>query len=100
MHNHEIKIHLVSGVGVRPGPMRTLSVGDTVRYTSPDGKVRVEFAGPSPYAVNDVADSAEHTLQNAGTFVFKCFITPAGSTEEVGWSPSDPGAGGEHDVHS
>src|SRR4051812_30920845 len=96
--HHEIKLHLKPGVGVRPGVMRKLHVGDTVRYTSPDGAARVEFAGESPFLATSVAGSSTHTLEKPGRFVFKCFITPTGSTHEVGWGPADPGAGGEHDV--
>ena len=78
--------------------MNALGVGDTVRYSSPDGKVRVAFDAATPYDVSRVGDSETRTLKQAGRFRFSCFITPTGSTTEVGWSPSDPDAGGEHEV--
>src|SRR5258708_1261955 len=95
--HHEIKINLKDG-SVRPGPCKPLRVGDTVRYTSADGKARVAFPDGSPYEVAELSDSQNHTTQTAGKFTFNCFVTPAGSTEEVGWGLSDPEAGGEHDV--
>jgi len=95
--HHEIKINL-NGGSVRPGPYKPLKVGDTVRYTSPEGKARVEFPAGSPYDVREVKDSESHTIRNGGKYTFNCFVTPAGSTEEVGWGADDPDAGGEHDV--
>ena len=95
--HHEIKINLTDG-RVRPDPTDTLEVGDTVRYSSPDGKARVAFLGKSPYEVSEVGDSETHTLCQGGHYTFNCFVTPTGSKNEVGWGPGDPDAGGVHDV--
>ena len=42
--HHEIEIHLENG-NVRVDKSKILRVGDTVRYSSPDGKARVFFPG-------------------------------------------------------
>ncbi|SRR5579885_2441825 len=95
--DHEIQLKLVSGF-VRPDPTNILVVGQTVRYCSPDGKARIVFPTETPYTVNVVHDSEVHTLTAPGRFGFQCFVTPHGSTKEIGWNPADPKAGGEHDV--
>ncbi|MCU1235351.1 MAG: hypothetical protein JWP63_3318 [Candidatus Solibacter sp.] len=97
MAHHEVKIMLAKE-GVRPGTLEVLAVGDTVRYSSPHGKARVLFQGPTPYAVSEAKDGETHTLVRGGKFPFACFVTPTGSKQEVGWTPEDPKAGGEHDV--
>ena len=97
MAHHEISIMLLKE-GVRPGAPEVLEVGDTVRYTSPHGKARVLFQGPTPYEVSEVRDGEVKTLMRGGRFPFACFVKPTGSETEVGWSPANPEAGGEHDV--
>ena len=98
-NHHEIKIHLTKGK-VRSDKSPVLRVGDTVRYSSPDGKARVFFPSGSPYAVSKISDAHKHTLKKPGKFEYQCFITPSGEKAELGWSPKTPAAGGEHDVHS
>jgi len=95
--HHEVEIR-VEKEGVRPGALEVLRVGDTVRYSSPNGKARVLFQGPTPYEVSEVRDGEVKTLMTSGRFPFACFVKPTGSDQEVGWSPSNPNAGGEHDV--
>ena len=41
----------------------------------------------SPYAVSKIRDTHKHTVKKPGQFEFRCFITPAGGTKEVGWTP-------------
>jgi hypothetical protein len=97
-NHHEIKIHLVGGLSVETETAPILHVGDTVHYSSLDGKARVFFPASSPYAAFHVSDAEKHTLKTPGRFQFQCFITPTGKTEEIGWSPQNPKAGGEHEV--
>ena len=81
------------------GAPEVFKVGETVQYTSPNGKVRIAFSDGSPYPVDQVSDSELHTLKQPGVFPFKCFVTPHGSAVEIGWHPiENPLAGGEHDV--
>lgn len=79
-------------------PMR---VGQTVQYVGHDRwAFRVEFPPPagSPYGnETSISDSNVRTLEKAGKFQCRCFITPPGG-QEVGWSSWNPDAGGEHDV--
>ncbi len=97
---------VVENNAVAPVPYKTqdaapeiFKVGQTVQYTSPHGKVRIAFPGRSPYPTNEVSDSALHTLMRAGKFKFHCYITPTGSSVEIGWNKkTNPNAGGEHDV--
>lgn len=99
MSNHyEIKIHLVRGVSVKSDASPVLRVGDTVRYFSPDGEARVVFPSGSPYAVSKVQDTHNHTVKKTGHFRYECYVTPAGKTQEIGWDPENPKAGGEHEV--
>jgi len=96
--HYEIKIHLVNG-NVRADKSKILRVGDTVRYSSPDGKVRVFFPSGSPYRVSRISDTHRHTVKNPGKkFAYQCFVTPSGKKTELGWSEKSPKAGGEHEV--
>jgi hypothetical protein len=98
MPNHyELKIHLVKGK-VRADKSPILRIGDTVRYSSPDGNARVFFPSGSPYAVSKISDTHHHTVKKSGKFEYQCFITPPGEMAELGWSPKSPKAGGEHEV--
>ena len=83
------------------GAPEIFKVGQTVQYFSPNGKVRIAFVCDSPYPVKEVCDSEPHTLLEDGKFQFHCFVTPDGSTVEIGWHPvTNPLAGGEHDVRT
>ena len=59
--HHEIKIHLVNG-NVRVDKSKILRTGDTVRYSSHDGKARVFFPAGSPYRVARISDTHKHTV--------------------------------------
>ncbi|PYQ26613.1 MAG: hypothetical protein DMF56_23670 [Acidobacteria bacterium] len=100
--HHDIRINLIHGAAVPDmAGADELRVDDTVKYFSPDGKVRVVFEGIGPFgtAVSEtVLDGERRTLKTAGKFFCRCFITPTGSTTEIGWSPATPESGGDHDV--
>jgi hypothetical protein len=100
--DHEITINLRGGNALAPDPMPAMKVGETVRYTSPSGKVRMVFPDPSPYrtdskTMNEVLDSEIVTLTSDGEFTCRCFITPPNG-KEVGWDPQHPDSGGVHKV--
>jgi len=97
-NHHEIQLHLLGDAEVVADSSPIISVGDTVRYSSPDGRARVFFPGGSPYAVSHVHDGHHHTAKTPGRFEYHCFITPAGKTAEVGWSPDHPKSGGVQEV--
>jgi hypothetical protein len=97
-NHHEILIRLSKDSHVVTDPSPALHVGDTVCYASPDGKARVYFPSGSPFAVSQVSDGQPQTVKTLGHFEFQCYITPTGKTEEVGWDPKNPKAGGVHDV--
>jgi hypothetical protein len=96
--HHDIKIHLLDGVRVQADPSPVMHVGDTVSFSSPDGKVRVVFPAGSPYSVSEIHNAHVHSVQNTGTFEYLCFITPTGKTQEIGWNLKNPLAGGENKV--
>ena len=96
-NHHKIDIRL-NGGRVRAEKSAGIRVGDTVTYTSSAGKVRIAFPNGSPYKVEEVHNMHDHLVHSAGTFEFRCFITPHGATEEIGWSPKDPDAGGIHEI--
>jgi hypothetical protein len=102
--DHEISIDLVAGIHAIPnipGP-GVMRVGQTVRFSSPGNSFRVEFPNGSPFTekgqpMAQITDSDVKTLQVAGNFQSRCFIT-VGSTE-VGWAPGKmPESGGVHNV--
>jgi hypothetical protein len=97
-NHHNIEIHLVGGASVQADASPVLRVGDTVSFSSPDGKVRVLFPSGSPYGVSEIHNAHVHAVKTPGTFQYLCFITPTGKTEEIGWSLTNPNAGGENKV--
>ena len=104
--DHEITITLEGGDVWPPNPIPTMAVGETVLYrSSVPGEVRIEFPGQSPFRTDgalltSVPGGVILTLQTSsgtGTLDCHCFITPVGG-KEVGWSLSNPLAGGQHKV--
>ena len=96
MAHHDIKINLQNGHAVPAlSAAGDLFVGDTVSYSSPDGKARVVFdENGSPFGdsrPDAIQDRETRTVTKVGTFKCKCFI-------EIGWSPEHPESGGDHDV--
>jgi hypothetical protein len=98
MANIEIKIRRVGSDAVPPQPMPGMDVGDTVKYTSDDGDVRVEFpAGHTPYDKAIVRKGETATVLHEGTFRCKCFIDlPGGGF--VGWRADPSVSGADHVV--
>jgi hypothetical protein len=102
--DYEILIDLVDGTHAIPNiPVPgVMQVGQTVSYSSGDRPFRIEFPNGSPFSANglpltQITDSAAKTLQVAGNFQSRCFIT-VGSTE-FGWAPGkSPESGGVHNV--
>jgi hypothetical protein len=79
-----------------------MNVGDTILYSSPHGKIRVEFPDGSlfdlssgPATITD--ESGILTLVKAGRFDSRCYVTPPNSPE-IGWTKDYPASGGVHDV--
>jgi len=99
MSDHEITL-LVVGRKVKAKPPVTLRVGQTVQYTAPNGKIRIEFPDGSPFDIEEVRDSLPHTILKAGQYTGHCFVTLDGETEELGWSLGDDDAGVIHDVEN
>jgi hypothetical protein len=101
--DHDISIALKDGHALPPNPMPELHFGQTVRYRSPAGKVRIVFPDQSPFRTADnqpmteVQDSEIATLVTEGTFTCRCFITPENG-QPVGWDEQHPESGGVHKV--
>jgi hypothetical protein len=98
--DYEIEIGL-KGSDVRPlNPLPEMHVGETVRFSTDLGEVRIVFPGSSPFRADqeqmtEVPGSIMVTLltETAGDGLpFGCIITrPDKST--IGWSPTNPGSG-------
>ena len=104
MH-HEIEIKLVNQTGaVPPNPMPEMKVGDTVRYFSAAGDVKITFPLHSPFRNDETAMTEISTpgapfppLVRSGKFACGCVITlPNG--QQVGWPMAGAASGGEHVV--
>jgi hypothetical protein len=97
MATYDVKISLVNGIHAKPpATLPDIDLGDSVRYVSDDGAVKIEFDGPSPYDVSTVADSQAHKVLRKGSFRFRCFIKPRGQDQFVGWDPvKSPESGGD-----
>lgn len=98
MAHHEIPVILIDGLPVPQIPAPgTLHVDDTVRYTSVDGEVRIEFELPFSGVTDVILEGEIRKMTHVGNFFCKCFVVlPSGA--EIGWAPDRPKAGGEHDV--
>jgi hypothetical protein len=102
--DHEITIRLTDGGHAKPDIPAAMKVGETVRYTSSDGDLRIVFPNGSPFGdtgtdIAEIRGERTLTLQREGVFLCRCFITPSGSIQEVGWDPvASPQSGGEHNV--
>jgi hypothetical protein len=100
MSHHEFGITLTGGEPRHAIPPATMIVdqGDTVQFFSNDGVARVEFE-ISPFS--DVADDVindriRRQVIKRGAFFAKCFVTPTGEKNEIGWSEfEEPQSGGE-----
>jgi hypothetical protein len=71
--------------------------GDTIRWTSPHGKVKIRFTdGNSPFvgAAMEIDGDGSHEVKNAGSFSYQCALT-LWSGKLHGWLE---GSGGAVDV--
>lgn len=69
-----------STVSVDPN---TVQNGDTICFTTPEGKVRVVFISPFNDATVEMLDSEERKLTVAGAYPFLCFFTEPGEGESA-----------------
>jgi hypothetical protein len=98
--NHEIKIGLKGNDVLPLNPLPEMQVGDTVRFSSALGEVRILFPGSSPFRddqvpVTEVPGSTMVTvLSETGEagLSFGCVITRSDKST-IGWSPTNPGSG-------
>jgi hypothetical protein len=96
--DHDIIITLEQGNALPPNPLPELHFGQTVRYRSPAGKVKIVFPDKSPFrsdnqTMTEVQDSQIVTSVTSGDFECQCFITlPDGTVH--GWDKDHPKAGG------
>lgn len=101
--DYEITITLQDGNTSPPDPMPEMHVGQTVRYSSAAGEVRILFTDRSPFRADNKTDTSVPgavilTLLSAGdSLPCRCFVTPKGG-KEVGWDKDHPWAGGDHKV--
>lgn len=101
--DHEIKIARMGKDAVPPRPMPVMNIGETVRYSSNDGTVKIEFHdNGSPFQETDINDGQIVKVQNSGTFLCRCFITLfiplQDGTTAVGWVAHPSLSGADHDV--
>ena len=70
-------------------------LGDTIRWDSPHGPLRINFADKSPFgAAGEIRESVDHQITVDGTFKYQCGVTIDG--KEFGWPKNPtPGSGGE-----
>jgi hypothetical protein len=107
--DHEIEVKIVGKGAVPSQPIDRIEmkVGQTVRYSSPDGTVKIVFPFRSPFRNDDltgteIPGSVILTLQQAeqlnvpSDFLCRCFITNSAGT--FGWSSESPDSGGDHHV--
>jgi hypothetical protein len=106
--NHEINITLKNGFAVAPSSPSSpiiMAVGETVRYSSDAGEVRILFQQQSPFRIDDVTmtnvpGSVILTLVSGsagGILLGDCFIKPPGGPE-VGYDPKQTDGGVHHRV--
>ena len=99
--HHKIEIKLVDDHAVPLMP-DAMQVGDTISFFSRHKRFRVEIEHGSPFddpTIHRVSDSDGRKLRNRGRFFCKCFITPDGSNQEVGWREGEiPESGGDCNV--
>ena len=108
--DHEIQIRLVQGPnGLRAVPDKAvaMTVGQTVRYSSPDGTVTITYDGPAGSPFLDASGQPKPVvtdsdgmlvLHREGDFSCRCSITlRPPNVGTFGW-PDDPQSGDEQHV--
>jgi hypothetical protein len=97
--NYEIKVRLVDGTHAVPEIPPDMGLGDSVRFSSPDGtSLNIDFPEDSPFlddsgqSITHIADSQPRELRKQGSFTCQCKLRlPSG--QMVGW-PSSGQSGG------
>jgi hypothetical protein len=116
--HHEITIHR-KGEHAIPSHCPAMYIGDTARYTSPDGEVQVKFVkfvaaidsqpvspptAPFEGAVITpgeavITGSALQTVTTGGSFEVRCFVKEPGELDFKGWDETkSPQSGGHFPV--
>ena len=99
---HQVLLKVKTGHAIAvPSELNLMDNGDTLQFHSTDGTFRIVFE-PWPFAEranpkNEVTTSAPLTFHNPGpdvlSFDFYCYVTPAGTTKEVGYPGTSGGNG-------
>jgi hypothetical protein len=104
--HHEIEIAL-KGQHALPSACPEMNIGDTVRYSTLDGEVKVDFvdavtdqpASPFGKTKTTITGSALQTVSTSGVFKVHCFVRAPYSTEFIGWDrETSPQSGGQFPV--
>jgi hypothetical protein len=104
--HHEISVTRDGNAAVPQRPIPTMFTGDTVHYTSNDGRVRIEFEdGRSPFkeGTSITSDQIAHVEHPDNGIKFKChcFIIPNDGGTEIGWTTDSANpkvSGADHEV--
>lgn len=110
--DHEIEVKIVGKGAVPSQPIDKIEmkVGQTVRYSSPDGTVKIVFPFRSPFRNDDKTGTEVQGLEiltllqaekptvppNPPDFLCRCFITNSKGT--FGWDSDSLHSGGDHHV--
>jgi hypothetical protein len=96
--SYEIKVRLVDGTHAVPEIPSDMGLGDTVRFSSPDGSLNIDFPEDSPFlddsgrAIKQITDSQPRELRKQGSFTCQCKLRlPTG--QMVGWPASGQSGG-------
>jgi hypothetical protein len=89
--HHEIEITLKDQHAL-PSACPAMNIGDTVRYSTLNGEVKVEFvdaatlqpASPFGKTKTTITGSALQTVTTSGEFRVRCFVKEPGETEFKG----------------
>jgi hypothetical protein len=83
---------------------RGLNLGDTVSFSSSQGKIRIHIVdkktrkGATPFKEPGsiiIQDQRVRTVSNEGKYLFRCKLKPKGAKEYIGWKRGN-GNGEEH----
>ena len=92
----DIVVHRDGNAVISPSPIG-MNIGEKIRYSSPDGAVRIEFVeNGSPFDETVVEDKQIVTATHAGHFRCRCSIILKDGTH-IGWD-TDKRSGADHDV--
>jgi hypothetical protein len=104
--HHEIEI-IVEGQHALPSACPAMNIGDTVRYSTLNGEVKVDFvdavtgqpASPFGKTKTTITGSAPQTVTTSGDFEVRCFVKEPYETVFKGWdAKTSPQSGGQFPV--